>query len=76
MIPSASRRKRKDLKSGKSIVRNWWFTYKCYMLHGIDINGGMYANATLALIVFSVLGTISYLAELYQTVFRHTEPLK
>eukprot|EP00985_Skeletonema_marinoi_P007560 scaffold3321_cov149-Skeletonema_marinoi.AAC.13 len=55
---------------------HWWFTYKCYMLHGIDINGGMYAHATIALIVFSVLGTISYLAELYQTVFRHTEPFR
>ena len=58
------------------LLTDWWFTYKCYMLHGIDINGGMYAHATIALIVFSVLGTISYLAELYQTVFRHTEPFR
>ena len=44
-----------------------------YNLHGIDLNGGMYARATLALIVFSGMGTISYLAELYQAVFKYPE---
>ncbi len=56
------------------LVTDWWFTYKCFGLHGIDINEGMYAQATLALFFFTVMGTLSYLVELYQTVFRHKEP--
>eukprot|EP00574_Skeletonema_japonicum_P002757 CAMPEP_0201713794 /NCGR_PEP_ID=MMETSP0593-20130828/506_1 /ASSEMBLY_ACC=CAM_ASM_000672 /TAXON_ID=267983 /ORGANISM="Skeletonema japonicum, Strain CCMP2506" /LENGTH=193 /DNA_ID=CAMNT_0048202981 /DNA_START=40 /DNA_END=621 /DNA_ORIENTATION=- len=56
------------------LVTDWWFTYKCFVLHGIDVSAGMYAQASLALLVFTVMGTISYLIELYQTTFRHTNP--
>lgn len=45
-------------------------------IHGIDLAGGMYARATLALVVFCVLGTISYLLELYQTVFKYPDTFK
>ena len=40
-------------------------------LHGIDLDGGMYARATLALLVFCGFGTLSYLFEIYQTVFKY-----
>mmetsp|Transcript_27484 Transcript_27484/g.39364 ORF Transcript_27484/g.39364 Transcript_27484/m.39364 type:complete len:199 (-) Transcript_27484:228-824(-) len=56
------------------LITDWWFTYKCFVLHGINVNDGMYAQASLALLVSTVMGTISYLVELYQTVFRHTTP--
>jgi len=36
----------------------------------------MYARATLALLVFCVLATISYMLELYQTVFKYPETFK
>ena len=31
------------------LLTDWWFTYKCFVLHGIDVSGGMYAQATLYL---------------------------
>jgi hypothetical protein len=56
------------------LITDWWFAYRMYITHGIDyVNGGMYARATLALLVFSVMGTISYLAELYQAVFKYPQ---
>ena len=36
----------------------------------------MYARATLALLVFCGLGSISYLLELYQTVFKFPDTIK
>ncbi|KAL7496888.1 hypothetical protein ACHAWT_004995 [Skeletonema menzelii] len=55
------------------LLTDWWFAYRMYIVHGIDFNGGMYARATLALLVFSGMGTISYMAELYQSVFKYPE---
>ena len=56
------------------LLTDWWFAYRMYIAHGIDyVNGGMYARATVALLAFSVTGTISYLAELYQAVFKYPE---
>mmetsp|Transcript_2157 Transcript_2157/g.4616 ORF Transcript_2157/g.4616 Transcript_2157/m.4616 type:complete len:193 (-) Transcript_2157:199-777(-) len=53
------------------MITDWWFFLRMYDIHGIDLDGGMYARATLALLVFCVLGSISYLLELYQTVFKY-----
>lgn len=53
------------------MVTDWWFFLRMYELHGIDLGGGMYARATLALLIFCVLASISYLLELYQTVFKY-----
>ena len=40
------------------------------------MGGGLYARATLALLVFCVLGTVSYLLELYQTVCKFPDTIK
>mmetsp|Transcript_33572 Transcript_33572/g.81177 ORF Transcript_33572/g.81177 Transcript_33572/m.81177 type:complete len:216 (+) Transcript_33572:290-937(+) len=53
------------------MITDWWFFLRMYELHGIDIDGGTYARATLALLLFCILGSISYLLELYQTVFKY-----
>jgi len=56
------------------LITDWWFAYRMYIAHGIDyVNGGMYTRATIALLLFSVAGTISYLAELYQAVFKYPQ---
>ena len=45
-------------------------------MHGIDLGGDMYARATLALLVFCGLASVSYLLELYQSVFKHPDTFK
>ncbi|KAL9189909.1 hypothetical protein ACHAXT_009584 [Thalassiosira profunda] len=58
------------------LITDWWFFYRMYELYGIDLAGGMYARATLALLVFCGLGSISYLLELYQTAFKFPDTIK
>lgn len=58
------------------LITDWWFFLRMYDLNGMNMDGGMYAQATLALLVFCVLGTISYILELYQTVFKYPETFK
>lgn len=59
------------------LITDWLFFFRMYDIHGIDFNDdGMYARATLALLVFSTLGTISYILELYQTVFKYPATFK
>ena len=57
------------------LITDWWFFLRMYNLYGIDLDGGMYARATLALLVFAGIGTLSYLMELYQTVFRYPDTI-
>lgn len=45
-------------------------------MYGTDLDGGTYSRATLALLVFCVLGTISYVLELYQIVFKYPETIR
>lgn len=45
-------------------------------MNGIDLDGGMHARTTLALMVFCCLASVSYLLELYQSVFRHPDTFK
>ena len=45
-------------------------------MNGIDLDGGMQARATLALMVCCCLASVSYLLELYQSVFRHPDAFK
>lgn len=58
------------------MITDWWFFLRMYELHGIDLDGGMYARATLALLVFCIIGSISYVLELYQVVFKYPETFK
>lgn len=59
------------------LLTDWWFAYRMYIANGMDyVNGGIHARATLALVVFSFMGTISYLAELYQVVFKYPDTIK
>lgn len=60
------------------LITDWWFFYRMFDLHGVDISseGGLYANATLALFVCCILGSISYLLELYQTVFKYPDTIR
>lgn len=58
------------------LITDWWFFLRMYDIYGIDLDGDMYARATLALLVFTVLGTVSYLFELYETVFKYPETFK
>eukprot|EP00581_Thalassiosira_minuscula_P002726 CAMPEP_0183748630 /NCGR_PEP_ID=MMETSP0737-20130205/67867_1 /TAXON_ID=385413 /ORGANISM="Thalassiosira miniscula, Strain CCMP1093" /LENGTH=197 /DNA_ID=CAMNT_0025984367 /DNA_START=404 /DNA_END=997 /DNA_ORIENTATION=+ len=58
------------------MITDWWFFLRMYDIYGIDLDGDMYSRATLALLVFCVLGSVSYLLELYQTVFKYPETFK
>ncbi|KAL7484587.1 hypothetical protein ACHAW6_010225 [Cyclotella cf. meneghiniana] len=53
------------------LVTDWWFFLTMYGWYGVSLDGGMYSRATLALLVSCVIGTISYLLELYQVVFKY-----
>lgn len=55
------------------LITDWWFFLRMYNLYGIDLDGGMYARATFALLVFAGIGTLSYLLELYQTLYRYPD---
>ncbi|KAL7535070.1 hypothetical protein ACHAXR_006248 [Thalassiosira sp. AJA248-18] len=57
------------------MITDWWFFYRMYEAHIVNKDGGN-ATATWALLVFCVLGTVSYLAELYQTVFKYPDTFK
>ena len=50
------------------MITDWLFFLQMYDLYGISVDGGMYSVTTLALLVSTVMGSISYLAELYQVV--------
>lgn len=60
------------------LITDWWFFYRMFDLHGVDISseGGLYAHATLALFVCCILGSISYLLELYQSVFKYPDTIR
>lgn len=58
------------------LVTDWIFFFSMYNTFGIDINGDMYSRATMALLVFSIAGTVSYLLELYQIVFKYPDTIK
>ncbi|KAL7534764.1 hypothetical protein ACHAWF_006506 [Thalassiosira exigua] len=58
------------------LITDWWFLYRMYEAHGIDLNGGFYARSTFALLICCILGTVSYLLELYQTVFKYPATIK
>ena len=51
------------------LLTDWWFFLRMYNLYGIALDGTMESQATLALLVFSGIGSVSYLLELYQVVF-------
>lgn len=53
------------------MITDWWFFIRMYNLYGVSLDDGMYAQATFALGVFCVIGSISYLLELYQMVFKY-----
>lgn len=53
------------------MVTDWWFFFRMYNLYGVSVDDGLYAQATLALGIFCVIGSISYLLELYQMVFKY-----
>ena len=53
------------------MITDWWFFYRMYYLYGLSVDDGTYAQATLALGVFCIIGSISYLLELYQLVFKY-----
>mmetsp|Transcript_2150 Transcript_2150/g.5057 ORF Transcript_2150/g.5057 Transcript_2150/m.5057 type:complete len:200 (-) Transcript_2150:129-728(-) len=59
-----------SISADMDMISDWVFLYHMYGTHGMDLIGGMYARATLALCFFTVLGSISYLLVLYQTVFK------
>mmetsp|Transcript_26945 Transcript_26945/g.58010 ORF Transcript_26945/g.58010 Transcript_26945/m.58010 type:complete len:192 (+) Transcript_26945:119-694(+) len=58
------------------MITDWWFFYRMYVLHGIDLSGDMYSRGTLALLVVCVCGSLLYLIELFQTVFKYPETFK
>lgn len=53
------------------LLTDWWFFLRMYNMYGVALEDEMYARATLALFVFCILGSISYLLELYQVVFKY-----
>ena len=53
------------------MITDWWFFYRMYNLYGISIVDGTYAQATMALGVFCIIGSISYLLEIYQMVWKY-----
>ena len=53
------------------MITDWWFFYRMYNLYGISSEDGTYAQATLALGVFCIIGSISYLLEIYQMVWKY-----
>ena len=57
------------------LITDWWFFLRMYNLYGIDLDGDMYARATFALLVFAGIGTLSYILELYQTLFKYPNSL-
>jgi len=63
-----------SVSADMDMISDWVFLYHMYETHGIDLAGGMYARATLALFFFCILGTCSYILVLYQTVFK-TQPI-
>ncbi|KAL7461259.1 hypothetical protein ACHAXS_001680 [Conticribra weissflogii] len=53
------------------LLTDWWFLLRMYNQYGADMNEGLESQATLALFVFCVIGSISYLLEIYQLVFKY-----
>jgi len=58
------------------LITDWWFFVRMYAKCGIALDGGFYAKATLALLAFCILASMSYVLELYQTVFKYPDTFR